>query len=174
MVIWDTWRAAGIPLVNMSINISGRHFRQGNLIDTLKANIRCFDLAPEYITVEITETSLIKSQQYALKTLLRLRDLGISISLDDFGTGYSSLSYLSSYPINKLKIDRSFVTEVHCDSDKAAIINAIIAMSHTLNLSVTAEGVETVEELAFLKDRKCDIVQGYYFSRPLSPEDAGK
>ena len=124
-------------------------------------------MPPADLELEITESALIYDVESAITTMEELIGLGVSISLDDFGTGYSSLSYLKRFPIDTLKIDKSFITEVTTDPDSEVIVNTIIAMAHSLKLKVIAEGVETEEQLAMLHERGCDQAQGYLFSRPL-------
>ena len=127
-------------------------------------------MAPAYLGLEITEGTVMGDPNKAVAALRRLKDIGVSISLDDFGTGYSSLSYLKRFPIDVLKIDKSFVDDVTTNSTDAAIALSVISLAHNLNMRVIAEGVETREQVAFLTERGCDEMQGYYFSRPLDAE----
>jgi EAL domain-containing protein (putative c-di-GMP-specific phosphodiesterase class I) len=129
-------------------------------------------MAPNDLELEITESALIFNIESAIKTMTQLVELGISVSLDDFGTGYSSLSYLKRFPIDTLKIDKSFINEVTIDAGSEVIVNTIIAMAHSLGLKVIAEGVETEAQLALLHERGCDQVQGYLFARPLPFDEA--
>jgi len=122
---------------------------------------------PRYIGVEITESMLVHNIEEVVETLLKLSNMGLEISIDDFGTGYSSLSYLKRFPINKLKIDKSFVDDIATDPDDAAIVKAIIAMAHGLSMKVVSEGVETKQQLDFLRQHGCEQYQGYLFSKPL-------
>ena len=128
-------------------------------------------LKHRYLEVELTESSIMRSEQTAEKVLTAIKRLGVSIALDDFGTGYSSLGYLRRFPIDTLKIDRSFVKDIVTDNDGAEILSAIIAMAQTLDLRVTAEGVEDIQQFEFLRNKGCDTIQGYLFSRPVPPED---
>jgi EAL domain-containing protein (putative c-di-GMP-specific phosphodiesterase class I) len=128
-------------------------------------------LPPELLELELTESLLISNEQQAQQKLQHLKQMGIYLAIDDFGTGYSSLAYLKHFPLDRLKVDRSFINDILCDPDDAAITEAIIAMAHSLKLKVIAEGVETREQLLFLEDRGCDEIQGYYISRPLSEHD---
>ena len=131
-------------------------------------------LSPEYLHLELTENQIIKNTEITLKTMKQLKGLGIKIAIDDFGTGYSSLGYLKNFPIDTLKIDKSFVQDVTNDDDNAAITNTIITLAQNLNLNVIAEGVETKEQAEFLSARNCYLMQGYYFSRPMKAEDIAK
>jgi EAL domain-containing protein (putative c-di-GMP-specific phosphodiesterase class I) len=131
-------------------------------------------VAPAFIELEITESSLMANPQEATRTLEFLKSLGLALSIDDFGTGYSSLSYLKRFPLDALKVDRSFVRDITTDANDAAITLAVISMAHSLGLKVIAEGVETSEQLAFLAEHRCDQVQGYYFARPLPGADCSR
>jgi EAL domain-containing protein (putative c-di-GMP-specific phosphodiesterase class I) len=128
-------------------------------------------LAPQYLELEVTETVAIDGDEAGIRDLLALKEMGVKLSIDDFGTGYSSLSYLKRLPINTIKIDKSFVRDIKVDANDAAIVTAIIKMSHSLNFKVIAEGVETIEQLQFLKEFECDEIQGFYFSQPLTTEE---
>lgn len=129
-------------------------------------------LDPKYLELEITESMEMKNESYIYETIQRIRSLGVLVSIDDFGTGYSSLKSLSLFPITKLKIDKMFMDENQ--KQNQAIVKSIIHMSHSLDMKVIAEGVETVEQLNFLEDEKCDEMQGFYFSKPLPPEELTK
>jgi len=128
-------------------------------------------LPPELLELELTESLLISNEQQAQQKLQHLKQMGVYLAIDDFGTGYSSLAYLKHFPLDRLKVDRSFINDILSDPDDAAITEAIIAMAHSLKLKVIAEGVETREQLLFLEDRGCDEIQGYYISKPLSERD---
>jgi EAL domain-containing protein (putative c-di-GMP-specific phosphodiesterase class I) len=155
----------------MAVNLSAFQFHQRNLVEIVSRIIEHHQLDPEQLEIEITETALMQDPDTALQMLKKLRDLGLSISLDDFGTGYSSLSYLKRFPVNVLKIDKTFVDDLPNDLDNAAIIRAIIAMAERLRLHVVAEGVETREQLEFLHNEGCERVQGYYFQRPVPADN---
>jgi len=154
----------------ISVNVSARQFRQPALIDVIQRTVRETGVNPTALGIEITESALMDDPEAAAATLLRLKEMGLTISIDDFGTGYSSLSYLKRFPIDSLKIDRSFVRDIATDPDDAAIVTAIITMAQSLKIDVIAEGVETEEQLNFLRNRGCDAAQGYYFSRPVPAE----
>jgi diguanylate cyclase (GGDEF)-like protein/PAS domain S-box-containing protein len=154
----------------ISVNVSARQFRQPELVEAIRRSVSEVGIRPELLAIELTESALIDDPEKAAVTLGRLKDMGLSISIDDFGTGYSSLSYLKRFPIDCLKIDRTFVRDIATDPDDAAIVTAIITMAQSLKLDVVAEGVETQEQVDFLRARGCVAAQGFYFSRPLSPE----
>ncbi len=168
------WLDAGYVLPRVAVNLSTRQFRQKNLIEVISQAMSETGIGPQHIEIEITESLLMERADEAVVKLKELSGMGIRISIDDFGTGYSSLSYLKRFPIDKLKIDQSFVRDVDTDPDDAAIVIAIIAMAHSLNVKVVAEGVETAEQLAFLQRHGCDECQGYYFSRPLPALDVAR
>jgi diguanylate cyclase (GGDEF)-like protein/PAS domain S-box-containing protein len=166
------WRRRGLPSPTVAVNISGRQFHNSRqLIQIVEDSLNSFDIAPENLELELTESSAMNDPENAINVVNLFRQRGVSCSIDDFGTGYSSLSVLKRFPIRKLKIDRSFVMDVTTDSNDAAIVQAIIAMAHALNLKVVAEGVETMEHLEFLSSVGCDSIQGYLFSRPLPGEE---
>ncbi len=165
------WQTAGWPAIRISVNLSGRSFKQRDLASMVDRVFRETGLLPQHLDLELTESSLMEDVEATTATLGRLNAMGIQLSIDDFGTGYSSLSYLKRFPLSTLKIDRSFIRDLANDQDDAAIVKAIIALAHSLCLRVVAEGVETEEQLNFLRNENCDEIQGYYFSRPL-PADA--
>ncbi|MEQ6342822.1 MAG: EAL domain-containing protein [Gammaproteobacteria bacterium] len=168
------WQNQGLPPVRMAVNLSARQLRQSNFIGTVAQILQKTGLEPCYLELELTETMLMQNAETAITTLNALDAMGIDISIDDFGTGYSSLGYLKRLPINTLKIDRSFVSDIPADHDDAAIAMAIIAMAHNLGIRVVAEGVETAEQRVFLVEHHCDAMQGYYFSRPLPADEAAR
>jgi diguanylate cyclase (GGDEF)-like protein/PAS domain S-box-containing protein len=155
----------------IAVNLSGRQFSGGQLATKIRGILEETGMATNNLELEITENILMDDTNLAIATLTELSELGISLAIDDFGTGYSSLSYLKQFPLDVLKIDRSFVRDINDDADDAAIVDAILAMSRRLNLEVVAEGVETVDQLTFLQKNDCPRVQGYYFSKPLSFDD---
>jgi diguanylate cyclase (GGDEF)-like protein/PAS domain S-box-containing protein len=164
------WQDAGLPKVPVSVNLSTRQFLQYNLRDHIECILERTGLDPRYLELEITE-SMTMDVDYAIVCLYELKKLGVSISIDDFGTGYSSLYYLKKFPVDKLKIDQSFVRDIMVDPNDAAIVSTIIAMTRHLNLKVIAEGVETKEQLHFLHQHDCHQVQGYLFSPPVPVSD---
>ncbi|SFN64662.1 GGDEF/EAL domain-containing response regulator [Nitrosospira briensis] len=188
------WRRSGIGEIPVSVNVSGRQFSQGTLNQDIIRATQENDVHPELLEfelqteralrensidsdlleLEMTESSLMTHAKKTAGILQRLKLLGIRISIDDFGTGYSSLAYVRRLPIDVLKIDRSFIAEITTNSADAAITTAIIEMAHSLNVKVVAEGVETVEQLDFLRERGCDEIQGYYFARPLPAHEIAK
>lgn len=161
------WQDEGILPVRIAINVSEQQLKQKNYFELVKNILQETGLKPEYLEIELTE-NIILSNNKVVQAVNELKSLGIIISIDDFGTGYSSLSYLHKLPIDRLKIDASFVQHIHSASDDEVIIRAIIAMAKSLNLEVLAEGVESIDQLNFLKKIKCGDVQGFYFSKPLS------
>ena len=168
------WREEGLSGLTVAVNLSPRQFHNGELVQQVRDALMESSLEPGALELEITESVLIKHNMEAIEKLTELANLGVKLAIDDFGTGYSSLSYLKRLPIHRLKIDKSFVNESHIDPDDAAIATAIIGMAAGLGIEVTAEGVENEEQLAFLKQAGCQIVQGYYFGSPLPAEDLAK
>jgi len=165
------WQNQGIQPLRMSVNLSPRQFRQKNLVEMIAGVLEKTGLDANLLEVEITEGMIMHRADQAVAALERLNKLGVRLSVDDFGTGYSSLSYLKRFPVQTLKIDRSFVNDLTTDDDDASIVTAIIAMAKSLKLEVIAEGVETREQLAFLTRLHCDKYQGYLFSRPIPADD---
>ncbi|MEH1959564.1 MAG: EAL domain-containing response regulator [Nostoc sp.] len=161
------WRDAGFYSFIVAVNLSVIEFNQPDLIDKIVHLIAINDLQPDYLEIELTESMIMQDVNSAIATMSKLQSLGVKIAIDDFGTGYSSLTYLKNFPINTLKIDRYFIHNVANDPQKSAITKALIQMAHNLNLDVVAEGVETEEELAFLRQYNCNSMQGFLFSRPL-------
>ena len=168
------WQVMELPPVRVAVNLSARQFVQRDLAGMIEQLLLGAGLSPAYLELEITEELLLEHNHANITILNRLRDLGVHISIDDFGTGYSSLSYLKRLPINTLKIDKSFVRDITRDSDGAAIASAIIAMACNLRLNVLAEGVETEEQLSFLRAQGCNEIQGFSFSHPLSADEFEK
>ncbi len=164
------WQRAGLPPLRMAVNFAARQFAHEGLIDSVSAALKNSGLEAKYLEVEITEGSAMRDINASIAKMQALKSLGVSISIDDFGTGFSSLSYLKRFPIDTLKIDRSFMLEIPKQSKDAAIVTTIAEMAHNLGMQVIAEGVENKEQLAFLRSRGCDVVQGYLFSRPVTAE----
>ncbi|HEX7151160.1 MAG TPA: EAL domain-containing protein [Thermoanaerobaculia bacterium] len=158
------WEQHGLT---MSVNLSARQFGQPDLVDQIRAVIADTGINPAQLQLEITESNAMQNAESTMFTLRELRALGVKIAMDDFGTGYSSLNYLKRFPIDTLKLDQSFVHDVTSDSVDAAIVSAVIAMAHSLEMTVVAEGVETKEQLELLRRKDCDLIQGYYYSKPV-------
>ena len=166
------WQDEGLPAVTIAVNVSAVQFRQEGFCELIKRALDETGLAPRYLELELTESLLLANADVMLSVVRELKAMGLKLAIDDFGTGYSSLSYLKQFPVSKLKIDRSFVGDLGVNPDDAAITTAIISMAKSLHLKVIAEGVENEAQLSFLRTHQCDEIQGYYFSKPLAPEDA--
>jgi diguanylate cyclase (GGDEF)-like protein len=164
------WQDSGLPPMPVSVNLSIRQFLQHDLASRIAEVLEKSGLEPKYLDLEITESMTIDLGHIS-RCLLAITDLGVGISVDDFGTGYSSFHYLKNFPIDRLKIDRSFVRDIQQDPSDAEIVAAIIAMAHNLNIQVIAEGVETQEQMEFLRKHQCDEMQGYFWSPPVSSEN---
>lgn len=165
------WQNRGLSWFGLSLNVSPLQFKQADLVPQIAEVLRDTGLDPRLIELEITEGIAMDAGDEVIETLMQLKGLGVSLAIDDFGTGFSSLNRLKRFPIDRLKIDQSFVRDITSDPNDAAISATVIRLGHSLNIKVIAEGVETREQLAFLCDQSCDEVQGYYFSKPLLPED---
>jgi len=168
------WAKAGLPMITMAMNISAMEFRDADFLDGVFRILRETALDPKLLELELSESVLMKRAESTQSILNTLRASGVRLAVDDFGTGYSSLSYLRKFPIDALKIDQSFIRQITTAPDETTIVTAVISMGRSLKLRVVAEGVETPEELAFLQARQCDEAQGYYFSRPVLPEQFAK
>jgi diguanylate cyclase (GGDEF)-like protein/PAS domain S-box-containing protein len=164
------WRLAGQPPLQVAVNVSGDQISEGHLLSDIQQALSEHKIEPQWLEIELTESSLMENTAHTIARLQALQQLGVKISIDDFGTGYSSLAYLRRFPIDKLKIDIAFIREVTSNPQDAAIARTIIELAHGLNLTVIAEGVETPEQLAFLAVNGCDQAQGYLFSKPLALE----
>ncbi len=164
------WRAMGYTELTVAVNLSQRQFTHTGLIELIKAILKSTDVSSENLELEITESILMENTERNIKLLQTLKNLGFKLSLDDFGTGYSSLSYLKKFPFDVLKIDKSFIDDIVASKDSEAIVSAIIAMAKSLGLTIVAEGVETQAQLDILKEKQCDIMQGYLFSKPITAE----
>jgi EAL domain-containing protein (putative c-di-GMP-specific phosphodiesterase class I) len=165
------WRAAGLPPVTMSVNVSARQFEEKRLVERVAHALHDSGLDPASLELEVTESSIMRDLEQSVNKMGELKANGVSLSIDDFGTGYSSLSALKSFPISTLKIDKSFVRDLGTSADDEAIAMAVISLGHKLNLRVLAEGVETEQQRQFLRANDCDEMQGYLYSRPVSAEE---
>ena len=161
------WQDAGIAPINVAVNLSVRQFTEAGLLEAVDEALKKSGLDAHHLELELTESLLMQDNDNTATIINGFKRRGLLVAMDDFGTGFSSLSYLKRFPIDQLKIDQSFVRDISTDPNDAAIVTAIIAMAHSLNIMVVAEGVETAEQLAFLRSRQCEEMQGYYFSRPL-------
>lgn len=166
----QAWRRVGVPPIKVSVNLAGQQIAHERLLASVEEALGESGLNARQLELEVTENFVIRQPEVTIGKLTYLRERGITLAMDDFGTGYSSLSYLKKLPIDKLKIDRSFVKDIGVDRSDESIIKATMAMCHSLGLEVVAEGVETPEQLAFMRASGCQIIQGYYYSKPLSPE----
>ncbi len=164
------WQRDGLPPVCMAVNLSLRQLTDDNLIDDIKKALNDSGMAPNLLELEITESMVMHNPARMIAVLAKIKNLGVRLAIDDFGTGYSSLAQIKHFPIDTLKVDRSFIRNIPKDAEDKAITEAIIAMGRTLSLTVVAEGVETIEQMNFLEDHSCDEMQGYYFSKPIVPE----
>jgi predicted signal transduction protein with EAL and GGDEF domain len=168
------WRKAGLPPIPIAVNVSGVQFHRHDLCKVVRSKLDAFRVDPSILHIEITETAIVSARERAIELLGQLRELGVRLALDDFGTGYSSLSYLRSFPIDTVKIDRSFVAEMLTDHTTASIVEAIVSMTRILGLSVIAEGVEDQSQFAFLQRVGCDAVQGFYVSSAVPADQFAK
>jgi EAL domain-containing protein (putative c-di-GMP-specific phosphodiesterase class I) len=165
------WQQAGHAPIPVAVNLSARQFQERDLLDMVTQALEESGMDPEYLQLEITEGVAMQDVESTTRTLRALREMGVQIAIDDFGTGHSSLSYLRSFPVSALKIDISFVRDLTIDPNDAAITAAILAMANSLALKVIAEGVETEEQLAFLREHGCDEMQGFLFSKAVPADE---
>ncbi|WP_296990851.1 putative bifunctional diguanylate cyclase/phosphodiesterase [Thalassospira sp. UBA1131] len=161
------WRDSSLSDLRIAVNLSPAQFQDAELVDSVTKIVKETALPHGTLELEITESILMNNPEKAVSTLKELKELGVLIAIDDFGTGYSSLNYLKRFPVTSIKIDRSFVNDIHVDVDDKAIVDAVIGLGHSLNLEVVAEGVEEVEQLVYLQEKGCDFIQGFLFSKPL-------
>lgn len=168
---WLSWRDQGFNVTRIGVNISGRQIQQNDLVETVKRVLEETGCPVTALDLEITETFLMRQPEQAIKILQQISDLGVALSIDDFGTGQSSLNYLKRFPVDRLKIDRGFISDIKAGSEDCTIVKAIIAMGHGLDLSIIAEGIETEMQQQFLADLNCDEAQGYLFSRPVPADE---
>jgi diguanylate cyclase (GGDEF)-like protein/PAS domain S-box-containing protein len=166
------WQDEGLRAVPVAVNVSAVQFREESFLGLVQSVLQETGLAPEYLELEITESLLLCNEDLTLSVLRGLKTMGVKLSIDDFGTGYSCLSYLKHYPIDKLKIDKSFIRDSGVNRDDAAIAASIISMAHSLHLKVIAEGVENETQMSFLRQHRCDEIQGHYFSKPVPADEA--
>jgi len=160
------------PPLTIAVNLSAHQLQHPAIVDEIHAALVAADLSPQSLVLEITETAVMEQLDAAVAILAQLRQLGVRLALDDFGTGYSSLSYLQRLPVDILKIDRSFVSGVAGNAEESALARAIVKLGQTLGLETVAEGIETSDQLAVLRELGCQLGQGYYFAKPLDPEAA--
>jgi diguanylate cyclase (GGDEF)-like protein len=165
------WLDEGLPPLQLSVNLSAHQLREANFAEAVEEVLEETGLEPRLLQIELTESGVIAQDAATVEQLRRLKELGVSIAIDDFGTGYSALGYLRRFPVDVIKIDRSFVGAIPACPDDAAFVAAVIAMARRLRLTVVAEGVETAEQLSFLRENACDLAQGFLFSRPLPAEE---
>lgn len=164
------WQEEGFPPLKVSVNLSARQLHQKNLVEVIEAILQETGLDPQWLELEITESVLVKLEE-AITILHAIRESGVQISIDDFGTGYNSFSYIKHLPIDTIKIDASFIQDIHQNQESQAIVKAIVTIAESLNLNVIAEGVELLDQVAALSENGCDQGQGYLFSKPLPTRD---
>lgn len=165
------WQRQGFPPMKIAVNLSALQFLQKDLVEKIEQILQETSMDPHFLELEITENMVMQDVEAGIRTLKRLKEKGIHISIDDFGTGYSTLSYLKDFPVDTLKIDRSFIKDIDKDKSSSALTKTIITLAHELNLNVIAEGVETYKQLSLVKKQSCDAVQGFYYSKPLSSKE---
>jgi len=165
------WRAQGLEDVSVAVNVSAMQLARGHLTDVVARALAGRDIPPDRLQLELTETVVMANAEQNAAMLQAIRDIGVGLAIDDFGTGYSSLAYLKRLPLTTLKIDKEFIGDLTRDADDEAITGAVIAMAHSLGLTVVAEGVETEAQVKFLHDHGCDEIQGYWLARPLRADE---
>jgi len=163
----SSWMKEGLDIVPIAANLSARQLGGNEIFYVVKNALECNDLPPNFISLELTESMVMGDPEHVIKILNQLQELGITIAIDYFGTGYSSLSYLKQFPIDVIKIDRSFIKDINGDDEEAVIANTIVTLAHGLGCRVLAEGVENIVQSNYMRDQGCDLVQGYYYSKPL-------
>jgi EAL domain-containing protein (putative c-di-GMP-specific phosphodiesterase class I) len=168
------WQDRGLPPIRMSVNVSARQFKERQLTAIVARALSASGLDAKFLELELTESLIMQDVDQAVATMEELERLGVQLSIDDFGTGYSSLSALKTFPVARLKIDKSFIKGLPGDKDDRAVATAVISLGQKLNLKVIAEGVETAEQVAFLRENNCDEIQGYHLSRPMPPGEVEK
>jgi EAL domain-containing protein (putative c-di-GMP-specific phosphodiesterase class I) len=165
------WLDAGLPPLRIAVNVSAVELRHGDFVEVVRKCLSESGLSPQHLELELTETFLMQDSASTALVLGSLKEVGVQLALDDFGTGYSSLSHLKGFPIDTLKIDQAFVSELDTNPDDASIVRAVIGLGRSLNIRVVAEGVETAAQLARLREQQCPEGQGYYFSRPVTADE---
>lgn len=168
------WELQGYPEVIVSVNISGISLTRGDLADEIEELLETYDVDGSGIRIEVTETSVMTDMDMAVKTLRKIRELGVKVALDDFGTGYSSLTYLRRLPLDVVKIDRTFINNIKNVDEEEIIVGVVVQIARSLDLEVVAEGVETREQLSYVVESECELAQGYYFSKPIAPDQMGE
>ncbi|HTU68265.1 MAG TPA: EAL domain-containing protein [Steroidobacteraceae bacterium] len=168
------WQLEGLPAMRVAVNVTASQFRQNNLLEVVRGALDAAQLEPRYLELELTESAVMTNPEESVAVLEKLSMMGVHVSVDDFGTGYSSMSYLRRFPIDKLKIDRTFVKDLANRAEDASIVQAIISLAHSLKLKVVAEGVETTQQLEALREFGCDQYQGFHFSKPLPAKEFGE
>jgi diguanylate cyclase (GGDEF)-like protein len=166
------WQRQGFPAIRIAVNVSSQQLYQGNIVDTVEAVLREDGLDSQLLELELTESRVLDNSEGTISIMRRLKQIGVSLSLDDFGTGWSSLSYLRSFPLDRIKIDRSFVRDIATEPTARAMVKSILGLGQSLSVACIAEGVETPQQRDFLRNQKCPEMQGFYFSRPLAAVDA--
>jgi len=166
------WQCQGFPAIRMAVNVSSQQFYQGNIVDTVEAVIHETGLDPKLLELELTESRMLDKSDATISIMRRLKKIGVSLALDDFGTGWSSLSYLKSFPLDRIKIDQSFVRDLASEPTARAMVKSILGLGQSISVACIAEGVETTQQRDFLRSQKCPEMQGFYFSRPLAAVDA--
>ena len=161
------WQTKGVNNLSVSVNIASLHFQQADFIERINTIVTEYNCSPSQLEIELTERTLMEDTEAIINKLIRLKNMGFKLSIDDFGVGYSSLSYLNRFPLNYIKIDQSFVQKITSLQEQQAIVDCIILMAHRLQIKVVAEGVETKDQMKMLKQMNCDIIQGYYYSKPI-------
>jgi diguanylate cyclase (GGDEF)-like protein len=162
-----SWQTEGFDPISVAVNLSPKQFRHKDIAQLVASVLKESGLEPEYLNLEITETAVMDNVETAIQRLTEIKGMGVEISVDDFGTGYTSISYLKRFPIDVLKVDQSFIKGIPQNTDDVAIVSAVIAMAHNLGMTVVAEGVETEEQMQYLAEHACDMIQGYFISSPL-------
>ena len=168
------WQEHGLMPLQISVNVSPKQIQQKKFVVFIKNLLKRYHLPPQYLELELTENIILHQDKNIIRSICRLKELGVLIALDDFGTGYSSISHLKKIPIDRIKIDKTYIQKMHINRDDAAIVKAIIALASALNIQVLAEGVESQAQLELLLSQGCQAVQGFYFSKPLSPKKVEK